>query len=69
MPQILRFLVDGQDCVVDVRPDNTLFELMDIVCREWLNDARDGDGEVVSFQLDRLCDLPRRFSLLLYSNL
>lgn len=48
MPRILRFEIPGKDCIVDLRPDNTIFDLMAIICAEWLDDVRGGDGGVTS---------------------
>ena len=44
--QAYRFEVEGQDLTFDLRPDHNLINLMTIICDEWLNDARDGDGGV-----------------------
>ena len=44
--EVLRFEVVNEDVVVDLRPDNTVFQLMKIICNEWLDDARGGDGGV-----------------------
>ena len=41
-----RFTIAQEDLKFDLRPDQTLFHLMGIICNEWLDDARDGDGGV-----------------------
>lgn len=45
--EVLRFEVVNEDLELDLRPDNTVFQLMKLVCDEWLDDARDGDGQVL----------------------
>ena len=44
--QAYRFEVIGQDLTFDLRPDHNLIHLMSIICDQWLDNARDGDGGV-----------------------
>jgi hypothetical protein len=44
--EVYRFTIAQEDLTFDLRPDHTLFHLMGIICNEWLDDARDGDGGV-----------------------
>jgi hypothetical protein len=44
--EVFRFEVVNEDCVFELRPDHTVFDLMRIVCDEWLDEARDNDGGV-----------------------
>lgn len=40
------FEVVGQDCTVQLCSEHTVFDLMRVVCAAWLDEARDGDGDV-----------------------
>jgi len=44
--QAYRFEVVGQDLTFELRPDHNLIHLMSVICDQWLNNARDGDGGV-----------------------
>lgn len=46
MRQVLEFEVLNQDVKVQLRRDNTFFDLISIICETWLNEARNGDGGV-----------------------
>jgi len=46
MPHVWEFEIVGQDVKVQLRPDHTFFDLMNIICESWLDEARDGDGGV-----------------------
>jgi hypothetical protein len=46
MATVWTFEVVGKDCQVQLRDDNTFYDLIDIICKVWLDDARDGDGGV-----------------------
>jgi hypothetical protein len=43
--QAYRFELVNEDCSFDLRPDQSVFDLMQIICDEWLNETRDSsDG-------------------------
>ena len=45
-PTMLTFEVKGEDVCVQLASTHTLFDLMKIVCKEWLDEVRGGDGGV-----------------------
>ena len=45
-PTMLTFEVKGEDVCVQLASTHTLFDLMTIVCDEWLDEVRGGDGGV-----------------------
>lgn len=46
MPSVWTFEIKGEDCRVQIAESGTLFELMQIICDSWLDEARDGDGGI-----------------------
>jgi len=46
MPQVWEFEIVGQDIKVQLRPEHTFFDLMNVACECWLDMARNGDGGV-----------------------